>query len=104
MIIRALEVYNFLRFFYTSTLDLSATKDTESALALILAPNDSGKTSVMGALEFLFYGTVEGKGGDATLAALVNDEAVVHRGARRCVVMCKPGWFRRSEIERFGDP
>ena len=30
----------------------------------------------MRALEFLFYGTVEGKSGDATLAALVNDEAV----------------------------
>ena len=33
MIIRALEFYNFLRFFDTSTLDLSATKDAESALA-----------------------------------------------------------------------
>ncbi len=30
----------------------------------------------MRGLEFLFYGTVEGKNGDGTLAALVNDEAV----------------------------
>lgn len=76
MIIRTLEFHNFLRFFETSTLDFSPTQDADSALALILAPNDSGKTSVMRGLEFLFYGTVEGKSGDTTLAALVNDEAV----------------------------
>jgi DNA sulfur modification protein DndD len=76
MIIRTLEFHNFLRFFETSTLDFTSTLVVDSALALILAPNDSGKTSVVRGLEFLFYGTVDGKSGDTTLGALVNDEAV----------------------------
>jgi DNA sulfur modification protein DndD len=85
MIIRTIEFHNILRFFETSMLDLSATRRADSTLALVLAPNDSGKTSLVRGLEFLFYGTVEGKSGDQTLAALVNDEAVrVSKGTSVC--------------------
>lgn len=76
MRVSSLEFHNLLRFFGTSNLPLSIQGGNGSSLALALAPNDSGKTSVMRALEFLFYGEVEGKSGDTTLAALVNDEAV----------------------------
>jgi DNA repair exonuclease SbcCD ATPase subunit len=77
MIIRSFEIHNFLRFFGTSVMRLNGHEgDRSSTLALILAPNDSGKTSLIRALEFLFYGTVDGKSGDRTIAALVNDEAV----------------------------
>ena len=76
MIIQSIGFHNFLRFFGDSSIDLSPTIDEPSTLALILAPNDSGKTSVMRGMEFLLYGTVEGKSGDLILAALVNDEAV----------------------------
>jgi DNA sulfur modification protein DndD len=77
MIVRSFEIHNFLRFFGTSVMRLNGQGgDRSSTLALILAPNDSGKTSLIRALEFLFYGTVDGKSGDRTIAALVNDEAV----------------------------
>ncbi len=77
MIIRSFEIHNFLRFFGTSVMRLDGHEgDRSSTLALILAPNDSGKTSLIRALEFLFYGTVDGKSGDRMIAALVNDEAI----------------------------
>src|SRR5262249_36783648 len=68
--------HNFLRFYGTSKLPLSGHKSTASSLTLILAPNDSGKTSLIRGLEFLFYGTVDSKAGDHAIAALVNDETV----------------------------
>jgi DNA sulfur modification protein DndD len=82
MIIREIEFHNFLRFYGTSKLQLISQKSAASSLTLILAPNDSGKTSLIRALEFLFYGTVDGKRGEHTIAALVNDEAVRKSGDR----------------------
>src|SRR5438477_1763460 len=76
MIIREIEFHNFLRFYGTSKLPLIGQESHPSTLTLILAPNDSGKTSLIRGLEFLFYGTVDGKTGDHAIAALVNDEAL----------------------------
>ena len=75
MTIKTLGFRNFLRFFEESQLSLDDDNSGGSSLTLALAPNDAGKTSVMRGLEFLFYGEVEGKGGEVTLAELVNNEA-----------------------------
>jgi DNA sulfur modification protein DndD len=75
MTIKTLGFRNFLRFFEQSELNLEGSSSGDSSLTLALAPNDAGKTSVMRGLEFLFYGEVEGKGGESTLADLVNNEA-----------------------------
>jgi DNA sulfur modification protein DndD len=75
MTIKTLSFENFLRFFDKSELILENSGSNGTGLSLALAPNDAGKTSVMRGLEFLFYGEVEGKSGDSTLADLVNNEA-----------------------------
>lgn len=75
MIIKSLSFQNFLRFFGNSEIALDGAGSGGSSLTLALAPNDAGKTSVMRGLEFLFYGEVEGKSGESTLADLVNNEA-----------------------------
>jgi len=75
MTIQTLSFCNFLRFFEESQLALEYENSGGSSLTLALAPNDAGKTSVMRGLEFLFYGEVEGKSGEVTLADLVNNEA-----------------------------
>ena len=54
MIIKQLRFCNFLVFPGEQVIDLPAEK--ESNVVVILAPNNTGKTSVIRALKFLFYG------------------------------------------------
>ncbi len=82
MTIETLTFQNFLRFFRESALSLGGKGSSGSSLTLALAPNDAGKTSVIRGLEFLFYGEVDGKSGEATLAELVNNEAMRLSGGK----------------------
>jgi DNA sulfur modification protein DndD len=76
MKIKRIVFENFMRFYEATEIKLLENGLSQSDLTVILAPNDSGKTCVIRALEFLFYGSVEGKHGPETLSLIVNDEAV----------------------------
>src|SRR5262245_12191467 len=72
MIIRQLRFCNFLVFPGEQVIDLPTEND--SNVILVLAPNNTGKTSVIRALKFLFYGHLS----DCTIATafrLINDRA-----------------------------
>lgn len=56
MIFRRLQICNFLTFREENTLDFSTAGMSSPALILVLAPNNAGKTSIIKALKFLFYG------------------------------------------------
>ena len=72
MIIKQLRFCNFLVFPGEQVIDLPADKD--SNVVVILAPNNTGKTSVIRALKFLFYGHLSDCT-DATAYRLINDRA-----------------------------
>lgn len=76
MNIKKITFENFMRFYGKAEINMLGNASAGSNLTLILAPNDSGKTCVIRALEFLFYGSIEEKSGPETLASIVNDEAV----------------------------
>ncbi len=72
MIIKQLRFYNFLVFPGEQVMDLPTQKD--SNIVVVLAPNNTGKTSVIRALKFLFYGHLS----DCTAGTayhLINDRA-----------------------------
>jgi DNA sulfur modification protein DndD len=98
MTIKRLSFRNFLRFFGESALDLSGASKAGSSLCLALAPNDAGKTSVIRGLEFLFYGEVDGKSGESTLAELVNNEAVRVAGSKN-VTAAVEAVLRSHDVE-----
>lgn len=54
MIIKEIRLYNFLSF--PGEQSLSLPTDGESNIVIVLAPNNTGKTNVIRALKFLFYG------------------------------------------------
>ena len=70
MIIRELTICNLFTYYGPQTLALPA--DSESALTVVVAPNNSGKTSIIRALKFAFYGE-RGMPPNSTLANLINN-------------------------------
>jgi len=54
MIIRRLTLKNFLTIYEKQTIEFPSEKET--SITLIIAPNNSGKTTIIRALKFLFYG------------------------------------------------
>lgn len=72
MIIKELRLNNFLVFPGEHTLDLPTEAD--SNLVVILAPNNTGKTSVIRALKFLFYGHLSDCT-PATAYRMINDRS-----------------------------
>ena len=72
MLFKKLVFNNFLVFKGENTINFPAPKPgNDSALLLIFAPNNGGKTSVIRGLEFLFYGRLRGDQ-DTPLAGLIN--------------------------------
>ena len=59
MLIEKLTFHNFLCFFGEQTLTFDISKP--NATTIVLAPNNSGKTSVIRGLEYLFYGPPDQK-------------------------------------------
>ncbi len=59
MIFERLTLHNFQRYHGTSSIDFPDPTESKS-IVLILAPNNSGKTTVLRALEFLLYGNLHG--------------------------------------------
>ena len=57
MIIHYLTLHNFMTMFETQRMDFVSQGDTSSNITVIVAPNNSGKTTVIRALKFLFYGS-----------------------------------------------
>lgn len=72
MIIQQLKLCNFLVFPGEQVIDLPSEND--SNVVVILAPNNTGKTSVIRALKFLFYGHLSDCN-EATAYRLINDRA-----------------------------
>ena len=72
MIIQQLRLCNFLVFPGEQVMDLPTEKDTN--IVVVLAPNNTGKTSVIRALKFLFYGHLSDCN-PATAFRLINDRA-----------------------------
>ncbi len=70
MIFRQLKFQDFLVFPGEQAMDLQSSKD--ASLVVILAPNNTGKTSVIRALKFLFYGDLSDCN-EATAHRLLND-------------------------------
>lgn len=70
MIIQQLRLCNFLVFPGEQVMDLPTEKDTN--IVVVLAPNNTGKTSVIRALKFLFYGHLSDCN-PATAFRLIND-------------------------------
>lgn len=106
MIIKQLRFANFLVFWGEQHVNLPYEK--EASLTVILAPNNTGKTSIIRALRFLFYGSVPGTSQQES-HKLINDRAkanaregaevsawveatVEHNGEERC--------FRRTVTAR----
>lgn len=59
MIFEKLTLHNFQRYHGTSSIEFPDPAESKS-IVLILAPNNSGKTTVLRALEFLLYGNLHG--------------------------------------------
>jgi DNA sulfur modification protein DndD len=59
MIFERLTLHNFQRYGGTSTIEFPTTDD--HSLVVLLAPNNTGKTTILRAIEFLFYGTLGGE-------------------------------------------
>lgn len=85
MIIKELRLCNFLVF--PGEQDLIFPTEAESNLVVILAPNNTGKTSIIRALKFLFYGHLPDCT-EATAYRLINDR----ERARTPVMAEASGW------------
>ena len=85
MIIKELRLCNFLVF--PGEQELAFPTEGESNLVVILAPNNTGKTSVIRALKFLFYGHLPDCT-EATAYRLINDR----ERARTAVMAEASGW------------
>lgn len=73
MIITEIRIFNFLVFADEQVLELPSEKD--SNLVVVLAANNTGKTNIIRALKFLFYGHLS----DCTE---VTSYRLIHDGAR----------------------
>ncbi len=72
MIIKKLRFCNFLVF--PGEQSLSLPSDEDSSLVVILAPNNSGKTTIVRALKFLFYGRYPDDCTRETAYKVINDK------------------------------
>jgi DNA sulfur modification protein DndD len=72
MLIRELRICNFLVFPGEQKIELPTNKDKN--VTVILGPNNSGKTSIIRALKFLFYGHLSDCA-EATAYRMINDQA-----------------------------
>jgi DNA repair exonuclease SbcCD ATPase subunit len=70
MIIRQVTLHNLFTYHGPQTLELPAEQG--STLTVVVAPNNSGKTSIIRALKFCFYGE-KGMPPGSKLANLINN-------------------------------
>ena len=96
MIIQQLRLCNFLVFPGEQIMDLPTEEDTN--IVVVLAPNNTGKTSVIRALKFLFYGHLPDCT-PATAFRLINDRT----RAEAKVGVEVSGWVEIT-LEREGGP
>lgn len=59
MIFERLTLHNFQRYGGTNTIEFPDPEDT--SLVVVLAPNNTGKTTILRAIDFLFYGSLGGE-------------------------------------------
>ncbi|MGB6223035.1 AAA family ATPase [Haloferula sp.] len=59
MIFERITLHNFQRYWGTNTIDFPSANGSKS-IVLVLAPNNSGKTTILRALRFLLYGHLAG--------------------------------------------
>lgn len=59
MIFERLTLHNFQRYGGTSTIEFPDPEET--SLVVVLAPNNTGKTTILRAIDFLFYGSLGGE-------------------------------------------
>ncbi len=64
MIFERLTLHNFQRYGGTNTIEFPDPEET--SLVVILAPNNSGKTTILRAIDFLFYGSLDGEGSETS--------------------------------------
>lgn len=70
MIFERLTLHNFQRYGGTNTIEFPDPEET--SLVVILAPNNTGKTTILRAIEFLFYGSLCGENSE-TAWKLITD-------------------------------
>lgn len=70
MIIRHITIHNLFTYYGSQTLELPTGE--ENSLTVVVAPNNSGKTSIIRALKFAFYGE-KGMPPNTILAELINN-------------------------------
>lgn len=59
MIFERLTLHNFQRYGGSNTIEFPSSE--ECSLVVVLAPNNTGKTTILRAIEFLFYGSLSGE-------------------------------------------
>ena len=64
MIFERLTLHNFQRYGGTNTIEFPDPEET--SLVVILAPNNTGKTTILRAIDFLFYGSLGGEGSETS--------------------------------------
>jgi DNA sulfur modification protein DndD len=70
MIFERLTLHNFQRYGGTNTIEFPDPEET--SLVVVLAPNNTGKTTILRAIDFLFYGSLGGESSE-TAWKLVTD-------------------------------
>lgn len=114
MIVHSLEFYNFLPFYERQQMHFDAEKDSDRPFTLIIAPTNSGKTTTIRALRFLFYNEINDGEEIGNYHKLVNHRAKLDCPANRNVeawVKAEITWGdgekvtfrRRIEAARVGD-
>jgi DNA repair exonuclease SbcCD ATPase subunit len=116
MIFKRLTLFNFLTYKGQNTLDFKNAETGKQTLLLVLGPNNSGKTNIIKALKFLFYGNEWG-GNLANLSALADNNSkswveatIIHQGKEitfrrhfRNKTIAAEGSLERLEHTRTGD-
>jgi DNA sulfur modification protein DndD len=78
MIFERLTLHNFQRYGGTNTIEFP--DPDESSLVVVLAPNNTGKTTILRAIDFLFYGSLVGENSETAwklITDIVRDETEV---------------------------
>ncbi len=70
MIFERLTLHNFQRYGGSSTIEFP--NDEDSSLVVLLAPNNTGKTTILRAIEFLFYGSLCGESQETAWKLVTN--------------------------------
>ena len=75
MIFERLTLHNFQRYGGTNTIQFPDPEET--SLVVVLAPNNAGKTTILRAIDFLFYGSLCGESTETSwklVTDIVRDE------------------------------